>query len=145
MKTNKNKSIQNWRSIKFQPILNPSKYNKNGNCIYYETVSYEGHIIKHWKEYDKLNRVSTYKDLNTETNLQNTYTYSYNESTNYLKSESIRTIYPDGTIIHSTSLYNNGEFKNKTIYTPTSEITIDSQGNKQCRRYLFQKILDTIL
>ena len=62
------KYYQKHYQSRYPKHIGPNKRDKNGNIIYYESLSSNGYIIQHFQEYDSLNRRISYRDS------QGTYT-----------------------------------------------------------------------
>lgn len=78
----KYRRYQKFNQSKFPKHISPNKRDSNGNIIYYESLDSKGDIIKHYQEFDNLNRKISYND--TKGNSSN---ISYYGDTKIMKTE----------------------------------------------------------
>ena len=105
------KSIQKWRKNKFQTKTNDAKY-ENGNPTYYESIDYNGSIIKHWCKYDYLNRCIYHKNSKDEITW-----YEYHKDTKQCSKISEYYINNGTKVIRNTIYDIKGNIINRIIYT----------------------------
>lgn len=79
-------TYQRYQQSKYPKHVGANKRDANDNIIYYESLSYYGFVIRHYQEYDNLNRRISYKDTEGNSSI-----YTYFRDTN--------------TVIHEEEIY----------------------------------------
>lgn len=118
--------------------VGPNKRDSNNNIIYYESLSKYGSVIKHYQEFDSLNRKITYND-----SLGNFSKYTYYKDSNIvIKEEEI--FFNDK--IKSLRIINydiHGCIMNKTIISGNNRSYQDFKYPKKNYSYIspYEKVL----
>lgn len=111
----KQNRIQEYRKQNYGINTNHTKYDDNGNILYYQTVDYNGNTIEHYYDYDNMNNKTRYHNSNGYVE-----TYKYQ---NRVLLES--TFYDNKENTSTTTIYNNNEPVEKIITTSDTVTVID--------------------
>lgn len=118
--------------------IGPNRRDSNNNIIYYESLSNYGSVIKHYQEFDNLNRRIKYTDSQGNSSI-----FTYYRDTNIVIRED-ETFYDNKIKSSRVINYNRyGCIMNKTVVSGNTRFYQDFENPKRSYSYIspFEKVL----